>query len=465
MAILQHTPTQKLPLIGSKVPARLQSGSWIQAFVLFQIACQLALLVSDSGLVRAVVRFAVFGASLFLLVFLRGQGRVHPAGRPARWVLAIVGLSILHPMTNSLLSGVTHAALYVAILAPLFWVARLRVDISELQRVVFILWAFNTLSATIGVLQVYFPGKFEPYLTPVIATMDPGYIEGLYITTAGGYRVFRPMGLTNIPGGAAAGGFYAVLFGIGFLLISRRPWLRAAAVSSMTLGMMCLYLSQVRVALVMLIVCLLTICGLMARRGAAARLAIVSAVLTMAIGASLIWAISIGGQDVTDRLATLVQDDPRQVYYVNRGHFLEETIAELLPLYPLGAGLGRWGMVNAYLGDDSDPERAAIWVEIQWTGWLVDGGVPLILAYVAALFLALWTAWRIALSRATDHRDNLWLWGALLFAYNVGALAVTFSYPLFIGQGGLEFWLLNAVVFSAARGVYPLLKSPRGPQR
>ena len=37
-----------------------------------------------------------------------------------------------------------------------------------------------------------------------------------------------------------------------------------------------------------------------------------------------------------------------------------------------------------------------------------------------------------------------------MLAYDVGAVALTFNYPLFIGQGGMEFWLLNAALFTAA---------------
>ena len=42
------------------------------------------------------------------------------------------------------------------------------------------------------------------------------------------------------------------------------------------------------------------------------------------------------------------------------------------------------------------------------------------------------------------------VWATLILAYDVGAVANTFSYPLFIGQGGMEFWLLNAALFGAA---------------
>jgi hypothetical protein len=54
----------------------------------------------------------------------------------------------------------------------------------------------------------------------------------------------------------------------------------------------------------------------------------------------------------------------------------------------------------------------------------------------------------------------LWIWAAVIVAYDFGALAVTFNYPLFIGQGGMEFWLLNAALFTGAqRSVAP--EAPR----
>jgi hypothetical protein len=62
---------------------------------------------------------------------------------------------------------------------------------------------------------------------------------------------------------------------------------------------------------------------------------------------------------------------------------------------------------------------------------------------MAAAFVV---AGRVALSRSTGA---LGLMGAMVFAYDVGALAMTFNYPLFIGQSGLEFWILNACLFAA----------------
>ena len=65
------------------------------------------------------------------------------------------------------------------------------------------------------------------------------------------------------------------------------------------------------------------------------------------------------------------------------------TFNELLFEYPLGAGLGRWGMAAGYFG--SSRELATpVWAEIQFTGWMIDGGVLMIALYVR---------------RAGGHRD------------------------------------------------------------
>ena len=161
-------------------------------------------------------------------------------------------------------------------------------------------------------------------------------------------------------------------------------------------------------------------------------------------------AASVGGDAVTDRLATLVDANPQDVYNSNRGFFLENTITELLPRYPLGAGLGRWGMMTSYFGFSSDAERAPIWVEIQWTGWLLDGGLPLVISYFSAIFVALWLSFQVARRRVGAAIDGLWMWGIILVGYDLGALALTFNYPLFIGTLGLDFWVLNACLFAAS---------------
>ena len=71
----------------------------------------------------------------------------------------------------------------------------------------------------------------------------------------------------------------------------------------------------------------------------------------------------------------------------------------------------------------------------------------LILAYTLVLVVAIRVSLKIALSRAND----LWLWGAVVFGFNIGALALTFSYPFYMSQGGMELWLLNGAVFQALK--------------
>jgi hypothetical protein len=151
---------------------------------------------------------------------------------------------------------------------------------------------------------------------------------------------------------------------------------------------------------------------------------------------------------VTSRLESLVEESPDTVYYQNRGRFLEETITQHVPEHPAGAGLGRWGMTRRYFADLNDPKSDAIWAEIQWTAWVLDGGVPLALAYAAALGAAVWATARVAL-RTPDQ----WLagWAALITAYGLAVCATTFSYIPFIGQAGMEFWFLNAAVWTAGR--------------
>jgi hypothetical protein len=179
--------------------------------------------------------------------------------------------------------------------------------------------------------------------------------------------------------------------------------------------------------------------------GRISRLVGLTAAIAATIPSAFALAYAIGGKSMMDRLTTLVEADPGTVYYSNRGRFFEATFNRYLPLYPLGAGLGRWGMVHAYFGNAA----GALWVEIQWTAWLFDGGLAMICLYVAAILLATWGCLKLALGRFGNADPSLSLWGAVLVAYNVGAVALCFNFPVFGGTSGVEFWLLNMAVLSA----------------
>ncbi len=452
------------PPLASRAARRAEPRAprYVQGYILFQLLCQVALLSGAVGAFRVFVRLAVFGASLALLVFLRGRGKPHPAAPLGILAMVVLGFGLFHPDTD-LLPGFAQAVLYLAILAPLFWVPRLRMDARTLRQTMFILWGFHTLSAGLGVLQVYMPGRFQPALSTVVASRGQGYVESLKITTVSGKRVFRPMGLTDVPGGAASSGLYAVLFGVGFLLTRRNPLMLAAAAGSMTLGIACLYLSQVRALLVMTAISVLAVAAVLAWRRDVARLAALGTVGALVAFAGWGGAASLAGPGAAYRMATLVRGRPAQVYAANRGHFLEQAFSELLPRYPMGAGLGRWGMMPSYFGDPSLGDRT-IWVEIQWSAWIVDGGFPLMAAYCAAIGGALLATWRIARRRLPGQPPELSFWAAIVLAYGIGACALTFSYPVFVAQTGAEFWLLNATLFAAARtATQPSAAAPWSP--
>ncbi len=419
--------------------------AWLLGFVGLQIACQLALLVPQLSAARPAFRVAAFGVSLVALAFARGASGRHPS-RP--WLLAalvLLGLQFFHPTTNSPLSGLAAVALNVAIAAPLIWVTRLNVTPRLLVQVLLLIWGFQTLSAIVGVLQALAPGEFMPQANP---SFDGETGDGVKIVLADGATIFRPMGLTDTPGGAAAAGLTAYLLGLGFLTNARSPALRVSAVGGMAAGLFCMVLCQVRVAVVLAALMTVVFAVALAAARRSRDLLWVAALLPGVAAGSVAYALAVGGEATLARLETLVEDDPDAVYYESRGRFLEATFGEHLENYPLGAGLGRWGMVNVYFGDPANPDAKPLWVEIQWTAWLFDGGAPLMAAYAGAILAACLSTLRVA-RRCPEPRVAGW--AAVLTAYNLGVCAVTFSYVPFIGQMGLEFWLLNAAVATAAR--------------
>jgi hypothetical protein len=433
----------------------------LECFILLEYACQLALLSSEIGQLRQLVRMLVFGTSILMLLLLSGRGEPSPSAAPAKVVLMIVGLAMFHPNTNTILAGSAQIGLYLAILAPLFWVPRLKVDTPVLLRLMMIIWIFQTTSAAVGILQVYYPGHFEPSLAIVTQRMGAGYLKSLQFRNAYGEITWRAMGLTDTPGAAANAGFFAALLGTGFMLIFRRGPARVLALGTIVVGLVAIYLSKNRSCLIVLSICELGIAGMIGmrrtllvlrpqwRKREAGNLPRLLMAVGIAAVLSFSWAMAIGGGSIADRFSSLLADKPSEVYRQNRGHIIEDNMENVLPKYPLGAGIGRWGMINYYFGDNSNPDTAGVWVEEQWTGWLLDGGIPLIIVYVFAIFLAFRTAFKIGLSPV---EPELAIFAIVICGYNVGAFAATFGYPYFASQYGLEFWLLNAALFAAVSG-------------
>ncbi len=443
----------------SRLMARIRPASRIiELFILVEFACQAALLSPWVGVLRVFVRCAAFGTSLLLLFLYLPGRRIHPAVKPAAAVAVLLVLAAFNPETNTALAATMQIALYIAILAPLLWVSNLSLDQDEIRRVLVIMLAFQATSSVIGILQVYFPGQFRGNISSVIAAEGKSYLQGLLYRNAYGVLVLRPSGLTDIPGGVGMAGQYTALMGLYFFLTSRRSLMRTVAVAAALAGVVAVYLSSVKSAMICLIISLATFAALFFWRSVSDRgrrvaywlaqrvspwevLAVVGAI---AVGGYYL-AVQIGGAGVTGATQTLTQSAPTELFYQERGRFLEYTLQVLLPQYPFGAGLGRWGMMRHYFGDPANLRSSGIWVEVQWTAWLVDGGVPLILAYTLAILIAIRFAVRCAI---TPNLGALGVLGALVAAIDVGLLAGTFAYVPFITSMGMDFWLLNAMLFA-----------------
>src|SRR5207248_11398702 len=97
-----------------------------------------------------------------------------------------------------------------------------------------LIWIFHSLSATLGVLQVQFPGTFDPNLSAVI---DPDVASASVITNARGEVVYRAMGVSDIPGAAGVSGLYAVAIGPALFVVVRRRLIRVRCLVSIAVAL------------------------------------------------------------------------------------------------------------------------------------------------------------------------------------------------------------------------------------
>jgi len=408
------------------------------------LAFQSALLLPGLGGGRLILRAATFASSIALLA-LPGRGN-YPLAPIVIIILVIMSAGLLHPALNTPLAGMAQIAMYVAIWGPVFWVGRVSVTPIVLANAILLLWIFHTLSAGIGVLQVYDPDRFAP--DPVfVMELYGSSAESLLVEVEGGRKIFRPFGLTDSPGGAAVSGSFAVL--VGLFLIRPRKWgWSLLGVASVAVGMFCIYLSHVRSILIVTAISVLGLIGGFAARGQTGRAVATTVMAAILAGVVFVWAAAVG-TGVSDRFATLLEDSPGEVYRSNRGVFLIETFQAHIPLYPVGAGLGRYGMINAYFGTRANPDSPPLWAEIQPTAWVFDGGLLLLLTGYAAVVGAVVLAARLALAVRDESLAGL---AAIVAAFDFSILVNTAGYPSFLSQSGMLFWVLNATLYSACHG-------------
>jgi hypothetical protein len=220
---------------------------------------------------------------------------------------------------------------------------------------------------------------------------------------------------------------------------------------AVTVGFAAIYLSQVRSTLLATIGASALLSLVAFRRGRFASAGWVMLAGGLIVIGSFGWAASVGGTSVTDRFVGLQGSGAIDAYRSNRGAFVNQTTGELLDQYPLGAGVGRWGMMNTYFGNQDEYRAAPIYVEIQLTGWLLDGGVLMWLLYGGAILLSIWTAFTLT------NAQNAVLAEVAIIALGVNAyiLVLVMGSPVFNTQLGILFWTVAGALHGATRSNDP----------
>jgi hypothetical protein len=163
----------------------------------------------------------------------------------------------------------------------------------------------------------------------------------------------------------------------------------------------------------------------------------------VAVGLSI--ATALGGDSVAERFQTLLEGDPRDLYYHSRGIQVESAMTELVDQYPFGAGLGRTGMLSYYFGEPGVASRS-LFAEVQPNAWMLDGGVPLVALYGIVLIVTLFGD--LALIRnLADPEDRLV--ATIVVAANVGTIGLVFTFVPFSTAVGMQFWFLEGMLRGA----------------
>lgn len=422
---------------------------WLEWVIVGQTLFPALLFVPGLTRIRFLFRVASFGLALMAWAAVYAKGRRATGRRFAAtpWMTFCAGwlaLMLVHPGGNSPLSALASLMLNLAILSPVFWAPALADSTRRVTRLMTIMLVCNAASTIVGILQYYRPGPFDPPALMIDEMMGEGYVNSLTYTTADGRQVLRPCGLTDTPGAASLAGSYTCLIGVAWILRPIGRWRRMVCLGLGLAGMAVVYFSQVRTCLVLTLIGLIQMAVMLALRRDYRRLSQLLTVGALIVVGSIGWAVRSGGMVVVERFLKLMEEPTGEVYYQNRGIFLEETFNTYIWEYPLGAGLGRWGMMYYYFGDKSQP---SLWSEIQPSAWVFDGGVPLLFAYSMGIAAALLATVRLALKSRDAELANL---ASVICAICLSVLAACLSSMPFIGPVGIQFWVILGALHGAA---------------
>lgn len=418
-------------------------------FIISQTVLPAILILPGTQGIRLPIRVSAFVLPLVAFVWWNVNSEIDV--RPSRaqsWLFAVMFLlavMLFHPQTPSFMGGLAHLAVYFAVMTPLFWAPAFVKTPEQLARILWILLLCSGVNAIVGVLQVYDPQRWLPAEFSRVSMAGLGLGPVSYVGP-NGRVIVRPPGLFDTPGSVAGPAAYAALLGLVFAVSAIPAWKRLLSLVFAAAGLAAIYLTQVRISLIVALGMMIVYALVAARQGRVGR-ATQFAVLagSIVVGAFMV-AVSLGGQSIVDRINTLTNRDPLTVYHVARGVQLEATFGQMLTDAPLGAGLGRWGMASGYFGTAGAGK--ALWAEIQFTGWMIDGGMPMIALYLGALIVTAFAQYRVA--RALQF-SRLAQCGAVILAADLGTAALIFSFTPFVAQVGIQYWFLAGALHGVAQ--------------
>jgi hypothetical protein len=438
-------------LVSNTSVLALPRWGFLEWFVIAQTALPALLYLPGTQAFRVPIRIAPFAISFVALAWLSTQKTAVSLSHPARpfllGAMAYLGVMVFHPTTNSLLAGIAQAVLYLSVMAPIFWAPSLVRSHQQLVRLLGILLACNGLNALVGVLQVYDPDRWLPQEFSSVVVNSAYGLDPLTYEGPDGRRVVRPPGLFDNPGAVCGPGMVAAFLGLAFATSALTVWKRALALAMASTGMIAIYLSQVRTSFLILLGMATLYAVVLLAQGHKLKV-IVFLGTACALGIAGLWfAGNMGGDAIQARFSTLLVDDPMTMYYrESRGPMLEHALTNLLSEFPLGAGLARWGMMRMYFGNPWNFESSEIWSELQFSAWILDGGIVLFFLYGGALIITAVTEFQLA---STMQAGELAFWAAAIFAANMGVLALVFGFTPFTTQTGLQYWFLAGILYGA----------------
>jgi hypothetical protein len=356
-------------------------------------------------------------------------------------ILLMTAVWIFHPNSHPV-AGMAQIFFQCMIAAPAFWAILVIQNQNHLKRLLVLTFITNFASAGVGVLQVYYPDTFNPI---EFTTADADLVSRLTYVGPDGREILRPCGLTDTPGGASNAGLFSGFLGLALLITPGFSWwARILFLFGGALGPMVLLLTHVRSTFLVMAGIGLTFAGILFLQRRMLQVQVLVGI-AVAIGIStFIWATTVGGEGIRKRFDFLTGDANVTELADERGVFHKVTFEQHMGEYPFGAGIGRWGIMAGIFnrqGAAAEEKWKPLYVEVQLTGWLFDGGVLMWLVYPIAILFAMGLIFKACLE---TREEEISYWFGIAFSLNLATVVMCYAGNPFNTQYGIMFWFFSA---------------------